>query len=365
MLSEAQQNDQMIPNQPGRKHRYWIPVSILALVGILVIVQMIFSPKKPAQPERVYTIGVMRYLKALEKIEEGFYQGMQNLGYVEGKNVRYIITPYGDSPAQMQGIAQGLIDQNVDLIMAITNVAATGAKKATEASGRTDIPIIFANANKPDATGLIQSFRSSGNNLTGVAVDFVQITGKKLEFLQKINPAIKRIGAFDAVNTDPAGKFVLEELQSAASKLGLEVVIYKLEKNIGPESVTEITAAANKIRPGDLDAFFFVPGPVLNPPTTVKIVADMAQRLHIPVAYQNASQVTLQGGLFSYDPNLIIMGNQTAVFTHKVLKGQRPSDIPVEFPTKNNLTINLVTAKASGITIPETMLLIADTKIDK
>src|SRR3989344_30370 len=162
-----------------RLPRFVLLLGVLAIVSVgLALLQM-----KPSAPEKVYTIGIMRYLKALEKVEEGFYRGMENLGYIEGKNVKYIITEYGESPQVMQGIAQQLIDQDVDLIMAIPNVAATGAKQATESAGRTDIPVVFTNANKPDATGLIGNYKSSGNNLTGVAVNFVEITAKKLEFL--------------------------------------------------------------------------------------------------------------------------------------------------------------------------------------
>lgn len=300
----------------------------------------------------------------MENVEQGFYKGMEALGYKEGKNVHYIVTPYGESPAKMQGLAQSLIDQKVDLIMAVTNVAATGAKKATEVSNRTDLPIVFSHASSPDATGLIKSFKSSGNNLTGVAIDFTEITGKKLEFLKKINPNIKRIGVIDAVFTDPAGTLVLNSLKKVAPKLGVEIVSYKVANDVGPTSTAEISAFTNKMKPGDVDAFFTVPGPIANLPANAQIIVDMANRLKIPAVYHTGSQVD-QGGLFSYSPNLIAMGEQTSVFVHKILNGQKPSDIPVEIASKNILAINLKTSDQTGIKFPDSMLSIAEVKIGR
>ncbi len=340
--------------------------SILVGLCILAIVLVFFGLKKAPEPVpvKVYTVGVLLYIPQLEKVEQGFYEGMEKLGYKDGQNVRYIITSYGENPDKMQGLAQGLIDQKVDLIVAITNVAATGAKKSSEASGRTDLPIVFSHANQPDATGLVNSFQSSGNNLTGVAVNFSEVTEKKLEFLKRINPSIKHIGTLDAVHTDPAGTFILNMLKKVAPKFDVEIVSYKVNNNIGPEATKEIATIANSIKAGDIDAFFYLAGPVSNPPPNAKLIIDMALRLKIPAVYHVDSQVE-QGGLFSYAHDQVAMGEQTAVFVDKVLKGQRPTDIPIEFPEKNSLVINLATAQTIGITIPDSMLSIADVKIDK
>jgi len=260
----------------------------------------------------------------------------------------------------MPELAQGLIDQNVDLIVAITNVAATGAKVATEKAGRTDIPIVFAHANKPDATGLINSFKSSGNNLTGVAIDFTEVTAKKLEFLRQIDPSIKRVGAFDLVHQNTGGKSVFSELKKVAPTFGMDLVLYKVENEPGPKATAEISGIAAKVKPGDIDAYFHIPGPsdavTLD---NIRLVIEMTNRLQIPAVYNLGTQVEI-GGLFSYAYDLPLMGKQTAVFADKVLKGQSPIDIPVEFPNKNSLVINAKTAKEIGLTIPESLLLIAN-----
>lgn len=330
-------------------------VGIIALIiGILAIILILPGIWK-TKPDEIHTIGVLRYIKQVDKVEQGLYQGMEKLGYKVGQNVRYIVTPYGESPEKMQGLAQELIDQNVDLIVAITSVAGGGAKKATEASGRTDIPIVFSHSNQPDLQGHIKNFQSSGNNLTGVAVNFEEVTEKKLEFLKQIDPSIKRIGTLDATFTDVAGKLILGALRKGASKFGVEIVSYKIQNNVGPKATAEISAVADGIKLGDIDAFFHLAGPISNPPENVQVIINMAKRLKIPAVYLVDSQVE-QGGLFSYAHDMPTMGEQTAVFVHKILQGQQPTDIPIEFPNKNAMVINTKTAQEAGIIIPPLLL---------
>ena len=341
-----------------------IKIVIVAVVaaGVGLFLYKFGLPKLVTTKPKV--IGILRYIQQTEKVERGFYRGMEELGYSEGTNVRYIATPYGESPDKMQALAETLIDQQVDLIVAITSVAAGGAKKATESSGRTDIPVVFTHSNQPDKQGHIQSFQSSGNNLTGVAINYEDVTEKKLEFLKKMNPSIKKVGVLDAVHTDAAGQFILGALRAEAPKFGMEVVSYAVKNNVGPAATAEIAAIASRIKPGDIDAFFHLAGPISNPLSNVQLIIDMAKRLMIPAVYLVETQVEL-GGLMSYAHDQAAMGQQTAVMINKILNGQRPTDIPVEFPKKNSLVINLKTARESGITFPDSILFIAETKIDK
>lgn len=348
-------------NQTSKLHKNLIPIGLLFVIFaiVLIFLGMQQRGKENIVPSKTYTIGILRYIKQVDKVEEGFYQGMKDLGYIEGQNVHYVVTPYGESPAKMQGLAQGLIDQNVDLIVAITSVAAGGAKKATEASNRTDLPIVFTHSNQPDKQGHIQSFQSSGNNLTGVAINYEVVTEKKLEFLKRIDPSIKRIGTLDADFTDPAGKLILEALKNGASKFGVEIVPYKVKNDVGPKATQEIAGIASSINSGDIDAFFHLAGPVSNPAENVQLIIDMAKRLKIPAVYLVDTQVE-QGGLFSYAHDMVSMGKQTSVIVDKVLRGTKPTDIPTEYPNKNGLVFNLKTAQEIGITIPESLLSIAD-----
>lgn len=345
------------------KNRIFI-TAIIIIIGFLFQIFFGFDKiikliKSDMVPGKAYTIGVLRYIPQTSKVEDGFYARMKDLGYEDGKNVKYIITPYGESPAKMQSLAQSLIDQKADLIVAITSVAAGGAKKATEASGRIDIPIVFTHSNQPDKQGHIKSFQSSGNNLTGVAINFEEVTNKKLEFLKKINSSIKKIGTLDAVHTDPAGQFILQALRAGAPKFGVEIVSYKVQNNVGPAATAEIAKIADSIKPGNIDAFFHLAGPVSNPPENAQLIINMANRLKIPAVYLVETQVE-QGGLMSYAHDQVAMGGQTAVIVNKILNGQLPTDIPVEFPNKNSLVINLKTAEDEGINIPKSLLQIVD-----
>ena len=354
-------NSPIDTEQPKRPHLIGVGIFI-AVVSIVAVVLVFMQFRSPIGSGKTYTIGVTRYVQQLSAVEDGFFKGMENLGYKEGKNVRYIITPYTATDGA-RAVAQGLIDQNVDMIVAVTNVSATGAKKATEASGRTDIPIVFTHASSPDATGLIKSFKSSGNHLTGVAINLYEVTEKKLEFLRRINPSIKKIGILDTVEKDAGLLAVFPELQKSVAKFGMELIPYKVYGS-GAKASEEIATIAKNIKSGEIDAFFHLPGPVSNPPNNIAMIIEMTKRLKIPSAYLFEIQVQ-QGGLFSYAPDPIAMGEQTAVFVDKVLNGRRPTDIPIEFPKKNTLSINMATARATAITIPESMLLIADTKFEK
>ena len=338
-------------------------IIIVVLIGIAGWFAYTYGPSKPVAKKSI-VIGVLRYIQQTEKVERGFYKGMEELGFTEGVNIHYVATPYGESPEKMQALAQTLIDQQVDLIVAITSVAAGGAKKATEASGRTDIPVVFTHSNQPDKQGHIQGFQSSGNNLTGVAINYEEVTEKKLEFLKKINPLIKKIGTLDATYTDAAGKFILGALRTGAQKIGVEVVSYPVKSDVGPAATAEIANITAGIKPGDVDAFFHLAGPISNPPPNAQLIIDMARRLMLPAVYLVETQVEL-GGLMSYAHDQVAMGQQTAVIVNKILNGQRPTDIPIEFPKKNSLVINLKTARESGITFPDSIVSIAEVKIDK
>lgn len=335
--------------------------SIVIFIVLTVILAFWWIEKKDT--ERVYTIGVLRYITQTSKVEDGFYKGMDKLGYKDGKNVRYIVTPYGESPEKMQELAQILIDQGAELIVAITSVAASGAKKATEVSSKTNIPIVFTHSNQPDKQGHIKNFQSSGNNLTGVAINFEEVTEKKLEFFKKINPSIKKIGVLDTVYSDAAEKFILGALQSGAPKFEMEVVLYKVRNKVGPAATAELASIAGAIKAEEIDAFMYIAGPISNPPENVKIIAGMAKRLKIPAIYLVETQVEL-GGLMSYAHDQSAMGEQTAAIVYKVLNGRLPTNIPVEFPNKNSLIINLKTAKETGITIPPSLIYIADRVIE-
>jgi len=254
-----------------------------------------------------------------------------------------------------------LLAEDVDLIYAVTSVAAAAALRETAAAGRTDIPIVFAQGNAPVESGLIASYRSSGNNATGVAVNFVETTSKKLEYLKSIAPDAERIGYFDSEHTDPAAQFTLEELQKQAPDFGITLTRYELKNPVGTSSVAEIADILAGIRPGEIDAYFHLPGPLMGAQAQPTIIEGV-KRLGIPSIWLETPSVEI-GGLFAYSHDLFLLGRQAADIADKVLGGTLPTDIPIEFPLKYVLAINLETARESSIELPQSLLFLADVTV--
>jgi len=316
--------------------------------------------KEPAP--KVYNIGIIRYLKIYDPIVDGFKEGMAQAGYKEGINVvyhRYDVDKVGD----VNVAAKELIQKNIDLIFAVTTVAGVGALKETELAKRTDIPIVFTQGNLAQRAGLVKSFESSGNNATGVAIDFVGLTAKKLELLKTIKPGVKKLGYFDAEHGDPAAMFALEELKIQAPKFGITLVPYRHTNPVGSAATEEIKNILQKIKPGEIDAYFHLPGPVMGFQNQPMII-NALNRLKIPGVWLELPSVGI-GGLFSYSQDLADLGKQAVFMADKILKGAKPAYIPVELPRQYFLYINLKTAREIGLTMPRTILLQANKTYDE
>ena len=318
------------------------------------------SALSPVEPKKV---GIAEYVKQSQPVTEGFLEAMKAMGYKEGRDVVYVREePANGDEAKLKTIIDGYLADNVDLIFAVTSVSARVALAETKAQGKTNIPVVYAHANQVVEQKLAQSFRSSGNNMTGVVLNFTEITEKKLEFLKKINPNIKKVAVFDAAVTDPAGRSVMVELEKAAPKFGLTVVKYALKKGPGAESIQEAKDVIAKMKPGEFDAYIHLPGNVVSQEEFIKVAIDMTKSLKVLSAWLVNSDAE-KGGLLAYGHDLEEMGKQSAVYVDKVFKGTLPTDIPIEFPQKNSLAVNLKTAREIGVTIPPDLLSIADVTI--
>lgn len=316
-----------------------------------------------SEPEpKHYKIGIIRYLKIYDPEVDGFKEGMEQAGYKESVNVTYYRYDV-DKVEDARVAAKELIQKNVDLIFAVTTVAAKGALDETASANRTDIPIVFAQGNLAVRAGLVKSLQSSGNNATGVAVDFVQLTAKKLEFLKTIKPSIRRLGYFDAAHADPAATFALEELKIQAPKLGIILVPYAHKNPVGPAATEELKNILQNIKPGEIDAYFHLPGPVMGFQNQPIIITEL-NRLKIPAVWLELPSVAI-GGLFSYSQDLVDLGRQAVFIADNVLKGTKPADIPVELPRKYFLYVNLKTAREIGLIVPENIILQANKIYDQ
>jgi putative ABC transport system substrate-binding protein len=330
-------------------------------IGLFVIQQ---AQPKPQQYDPV-KIGLLQYIVFLSPIIDGFKEGMAELGYVEGRDIVYTEKELALEFTQMQSATQRIIQQNPDLIFAVSSVAARAALQETSNSGRTDIPVVFSHAfNAVEGDGaFVASYRSSGNNATGIEVSFEELTAKKLDFLERIN-RVERLVVFEPLHPDaidfptPA---VLAELKDKALGFGTELVILPIESAPGEAGDAEIQQLLDSLQPGDVDAYFHVPSHITDTPENVNRVLAMVERLQIPSAWTNQVQVRDLGGLLTVEEDLHAMGKQNAFMADKILRGIAPQNIPIEFGRSQNLYINTATAQKFGITIPADILQIANT----
>jgi len=345
------------PVQRGSRFLLLGGVVVLVLAALLYWFSPLFQTSEIKTTGEPLRIGIVRYLKIYDPEIDGFIARMAELGYHEGSNVTYSIFRV-DKVEETGPAVQELIAQDVDLIYAVTTVAAAAALRETKAAERTDIPIVYAQGNAPVESGIAASFKSSGNNATGVAVNFVEITAKKLEYLKMIDPDVKRVGYFDSKHTDPAAQFTLKELEKQAPEFGITLVRYELKEPVGQASVAEISSVLASLKPGDIDAYFHLPGPLMGIQAQPTIIEGVT-RLGIPSIWLETPSVEI-GGLFAYSHDLFALGSQAADIANKVIGGALPTDIPIEFPLKYVLAINLESARKANITLPQTLIYLAN-----
>jgi putative ABC transport system substrate-binding protein len=277
-----------------------------------------------------------------------FVRRMTALGWVEGRNITIERRSAGGSSERAAEIAAEFVRLKVDVIVAEGNAAAMSAKEATSV-----IPIVFPVAGNPVGTGLIGSLARPGGNVTGLSLQASDLAGKRLEFLHEVVPGLRRLAI--AANVGGAAAVLqMNEVQAAARTLGLEAVKLEIRRS------EDIAPAIESLK-GRAEALY-VSGDTLMTANRVHI-NTLAQSGRLPTV-SNFREFVEAGGLMSYGPNFPDLFRRAAEFVDKILRGARPGDIPVEQPTKFDLIINLTTAKALGLTVPESFLLRADEVIE-
>jgi len=324
------------------------------IAALAILAFFAFQTHSPQQ-EKSITIGVIQYLSLLNPVIDGFQESMEELGYTQGKNIAYQVQSAEGDREKLKEIANYYISQDVDMIYAVTAVAATVALQETQKRGKENIPIVYAYADNPVEVGLARDLRRPQTNATGIAVDLKELTAKKLSFLQEINPAMERLGVFTAEHSDPAADLVLAELYRQAPRFNLEIVEYTLLHPPGLASTQELDQLAHNIQQGEIHALFQIPGPVVNQSENVELLINLSKRLRIPSVFTSLSHVQ-QGGLFAYSHDFYAVGAQSAQVAHKILQGAMPQDIPIDLARDNILAINFQTVREIGVLIPESML---------
>jgi putative ABC transport system substrate-binding protein len=273
-----------------------------------------------------------------------FLQGLKEAGYVEGQNVaieyRWAENQFDGLPA----LAADLVRRRVAVI--VTNgTAAVPAKEAT-----TTIPIVFAIGGDPVALGLVASLNRPGGNLTGVANLNAELAPKRLQLAHDLIPNAAVFGVL-ADPTFAATQSIIMDLQAAARTLGLQLVVVNAKTDSDLEMAFETFSQRHV-------GTVLIGGSAFFPRRTEQLAA-LAARHALPAIY-SFREYALAGGLMSYGSSIGYTYRQAAIYTGRILKGEKPSDLPVQQVTKIDLVINLKTAKALGLTIPETLLATAD-----
>ena len=277
---------------------------------------------------------------------DAFRQGLRELGWVEGQNIVIDYRYAEDRVDRLPDLAAELVRLKVDLIVSAGTQGVTAARNATET-----IPIVMIAVRDPVGTGLIASLARPGGNVTGVSgYAGLEMVAKQLELLKETVPKIRRV-AILSNPTNAYHKLAIREANVAARSLGVQLQLLEAR---GPNEFDGAFAAMARERVG---ALLVLSDAMLSSHRTR--LADLAARSRLPAAYGVRESVEA-GGLMSYGPSFLDLYRRSAAYVDKILKGAKPADLPVEQPTKFELVINLKTAKALGLTIPQSLLQRAD-----
>jgi putative ABC transport system substrate-binding protein len=277
---------------------------------------------------------------------EAFRQGLQDLGYMEGKNILIEFRYANGNRERIPSLVAELVQLKVDLLISGDDPAIRAAKQATKT-----IPIIMVINQDPVASGLVNSLARPGGNITGISRLTRELGGKRLELLKELIPGISRVGIFWDVQAEgPSISF--KEYQAAARALTIELLSLDVR---GPEP--DVEGAFQSAVKGRASALIAIGNSLLN--RRRKQIADYAIKHRLPSMYDSILWIE-PGGLMSYSSNDTESYRRAAFYVDKILKGAKPSDLPVEQPTKFELVINLKTAKQIGLIIPPAVLARAD-----
>jgi putative ABC transport system substrate-binding protein len=300
------------------------------------------------QADKMARIGWLAVnLAAFPHVREAFLQGLRDLGHVEGRNV---VIEYRDAEGKLERLpvlAAELVALKVDVIVAPSTPAALAAKQATRT-----LPIVFAVAADPVASGLVTGLAQPGGNVTGLSILAPELIGKRLEQLTQAVPGVSRV----AVLWQPGAlgkrteQDMLKGAEATAGALGVRL------QSVEVRSPADFDRAFSDMTRARAGALIVLPSPIFS---ERRHLVDLAAKNRLPAVYTWREYVDA-GGLMSYGPDLADMLRRAATYVDKILKGAKPADLPIEQPTKFELVINLKTAKALGLTIPQSLLQRAD-----
>jgi len=304
-----------------------------------------------AQQPKVYRIGVLEVTSpALNAAQlEAFRQGLREQGYIEGRNYTLEYRSADGKAERFPDLAAELVRLNVDLIVTRGTPAALAAKNAT-----TTIPIVMAASGQPLGVGLVASLARPGGNLTGLSSQHSETYGKRIELLREIIPSATRISALMNMS-NPLLALEWREVERTVRSMAIEPRLLDIRTREDIERAFDMASTART------DAVLVAPDTLAQ--SNRKLVVELAAKYRLPAMYELREFIEA-GGLISYGVNYPELYRSAATYVDKILKGIKPDNLPVQQPTKFDLVINLKTAKALGLDVPDRLLALADEVIE-
>jgi putative ABC transport system substrate-binding protein len=299
------------------------------------------------QPSKVTRIGALYIgIADAESFKKELREGLRELGYVEGQNIAFEFRSAEGQLDRLPGLAAELVQLKVDVIVTLYVPPSLAAKQATR-----EIPIV-AIVGDPVETGIVASLARPGGNITGVSLMASALAGKSVELFRDMLPSARRVGVLGHSTNPVFAKAMLDEVLLAGGPTGLEIQPVVMVR--GPD---EFESAFTTLVRERADAV------VVQGSLAIKPLTDMAIKYRMPTASTTHAFADI-GGLMSFGADGPAAFRHGAKFVQRILQGRQPKDIPIEQPTKFELAVNLKTAKAIGLTIPDTFLLRADTVLE-
>jgi ABC-type uncharacterized transport system substrate-binding protein len=324
---------------------------IIALLGATAASSLVRPPVARAQLPALPVVGFLSFRSAgvATDIVVPFREGLRQAGFVEGQNVGVEYRWAEDRNERLPALAADLVGRQVAVIVAAGNAAAVAAKAATAS-----IPIVFFGSGDPVALGLVASFDRPGGNVTGFTSLATELVPKQLSFLRELLPKAALV-AFLVNSASPDNPSVTRTIEAAARTLALQLLVLNIKNDVDIDNAfaTLVRQRVDAIVVGN-DAFFNA---------RAKKLAALADRYALPAIY-GFREYALAGGLITYGSSLATEIRQSGNYTGRILKGEKPADLPAQQATIFELVINLKTARALGIDIPATLLARADEVIE-
>ncbi|MEO8006409.1 MAG: ABC transporter substrate-binding protein [Betaproteobacteria bacterium] len=300
------------------------------------------------QSNRIPVVGILASTAAAnDPVFENFREGLRQLGYVEGKNIKIEFRSAQGQLDRLPVLAEELVRLKVDAILTLTPVGAQALKKATSI-----VPIVIA-LNDMVGLGLVTNLAHPGGNITGLSSMTTELHAKRLQLLKEAIPRVTRVAIVQYVDTpvNAPQKRAIENLKAAASSMSIELQLLRVTK---PEELAEAFLAIRRTR---AHALYLMESPLFYARRAALIA--MVSKSQLPAVYGSKTYAD-EGGLMSFGASYADQMHRAAGYVDKILRGAKAADLPIEQPTKFELVVNLKTAKALGIAMPESILLQAD-----